>query len=360
MKPLSPAVAAAALLTWVSGISAQGVAPAQAAPPAPRVAPAQAPAARPAAAQPAPAQAPAAAAQPGGVAADLLTDRPEDEKAVRAMLTAFVEAYNAQKADAMGALMDDGAVLIDAEGAETIGRDAILAEYAAAFAGGPTDKFQGTIDGFRFLGSDTASVRGDFQLVDEEGNPSAGGRYGVTVVRGADKAWKIAELRDHAVRAASGGSNYPYLAPLEWMVGEWVDESEGIKLTTTVKWMDEGRNFLVRTFEAEVGGEKGSTGTQYIGYDPRAQQIRSWVFDSEGGFGEGYWSESDGTWFIHATGVTRDGQVTSAMQSIAPVNKDSVRLSAVDRIVGGEAQPDIPEVIMVRKPPAPAGAPGGQ
>lgn len=305
----------------------------------------------------APNQGQAPPAAPAAVAPPLMTDRPDDERAVRAMLRAFVEAYNAQKPEAMAALMDPQAVLIDTDGNETIGRDAILAEYAAAFAEGPTDHFQGTIDGFRFLGPDTASIRGDFQLVASDGSPTAGGRFGVIAVRGPDKAWKIAEIRDHAVQIAAGGSNYPYLAPLEWMIGDWVDESQGVKITTSVRWMDPNKNYLIRTFEAEIGGEKGSSGTQLIGYDPKAQQIRSWIFDSEGGFGEGYWSEVDGTWVIHATGMTRDGQVTSATQTIAPINNDSVRLGSINRIVGGEPQPDIPEIIMVRKPPTPEPAP---
>ena len=34
------------------------------------------------------------------------------------------------------------------------------------------------------------------------------------------------------------------------------------------------------------------TVTQRIGWDPAAKQIRSWEFDSEGGFGEGTWGET--------------------------------------------------------------------
>jgi hypothetical protein len=36
------------------------------------------------------------------------------------------------------------------------------------------------------------------------------------------------------------------------------------------------------------------------------------------------------------------------------INKDAIRTSSIDRIVGGEIAGDVEDVIMVRKPPAPA------
>ena len=38
-------------------------------------------------------------------------------------------------------------------------------------------------------------------------------------------------------------------------------------------------------------------------------------------------------------------------------NKDSVKTSSIDRIIGGEIAPDIADVVMVRKPPQPSGTP---
>ena len=36
------------------------------------------------------------------------------------------------------------------------------------------------------------------------------------------------------------------------------------------------------------------------------------------------------------------------------VNKDALKFSSTDRVVGGEFAPDIDEIVLVRKPPAPA------
>ena len=66
---------------------------------------------------------------------------------------------------------------------------------------------------------------------------------------------------------------------------------------------------------------------------------------------------------VKATGVLRDGRPTSATQIQKMVNKDTVKVSSIDRIIGGVVAPDITDVIMVRKPPQPAAAapkPAGQ
>ena len=94
-----------------------------------------------------------------------------------------------------------------------------------------------------------------------------------------------------------------------------------------------------------------------LGWDPRSGQLHSWIFDSDGGHGEGTWTRaSDKQWIIRAEGVQRDGTANSATQFLTLVNKDAVKTSSVDRIVGDEVVPDIDEVLMVRRPPAPAGA----
>ena len=38
------------------------------------------------------------------------------------------------------------------------------------------------------------------------------------------------------------------------------------------------------------------------------------------------------------------------------INKDSVKVSSIDRIIGGVVAPDIVDMVMVRKPPQPGGA----
>ena len=109
----------------------------------------------------------------------------------------------------------------------------------------------------------------------------------------------------------------------------------------------------MRKYSIQVAGEPGRSGTQWIGWDPQAKQIRSWVFGSEGDFGHAEWTRSDKGWIIKASGVTGDGLTTSSTEVIEPINKDSLKLRSADRVVGTELLPEIEEVVMVRKPPPP-------
>ena len=160
---------------------------------------------------------------------------------------------------------------------------------------------------------------------------------------------RIARHRDRDEAANEGGP----LRDLDWLVGDWVDEGEDGKVASSVRW-DEGRKFLVRKYSVQIAGEPGRSGTQWIGWDPQAKQIRSWVFDSDGDFGEGRWTRSGNAWIIKASGITGDGLTTSSTEIIEPINKDSLKLRANERIVGTELLPDIEETVMVRKAPSPS------
>ena len=175
-------------------------------------------------------------------------------------------------------------------------------------------------------------------------------RFTALLVR-RDGKWKIAEIREHAAPPADV-SPYERLRDLEWMVGDWVDESDNSRVQSSVRWAD-NQSYLVRTYKIEMPGEKGSSGTMFIGWDPQSGQIKSWLFDSNGGHGEGLWTRTgDKEWVVKAQGVLRDGRPTSATQIHTIINKDSVKTSSIDRIIGGQVAPDIVDVVMVRKAPA--------
>ena len=140
------------------------------------------------------------------------------------------------------------------------------------------------------------------------------------------------------------------------MVGEWVDESEDVQVNSTVRW-GQGKAYLVRDYSVQIKGEPATSGLMIIAWDPQTQQIRSWIFNADGSRGEGSWTRaSDNQWVVKAHGSTGDGQPTSATQVISLINKDAVRTSSIDRIVGDEIARDLDDIIMVRKPPAPGTA----
>ena len=287
----------------------------------------------------------------GGQKAQVAIPTPPGEVEIRNLLKAVTDAYNQADAKGLSALFTDDAELFDQDGEIVRSRDAIGRHYAEAFGKGPTCKISGEVQAVHFLSPDIASVVGRFQLQDEQGPALSSGRYSLIAVRKEDR-WRLAELRDIATASDAATDKEGPLRDLEWLVGDWVDEGEDGKVASTVRW-DEGRKFLVRKYSAQIVGEPTRSGTQWIGWDPQAKQIRSWVFDSDGDFGEGRWTRSGNAWIIKASGITGDGLTTSSTQVIEPINKDSLKLGSTDRIVDTERLPDIEEVVMVRKPPPP-------
>jgi hypothetical protein len=153
------------------------------------------------------------------------------------------------------------------------------------------------------------------------------------------------------VAAEEATSDAPLSSPLEeldWMVGQWVDQAEDATITTECAWT-KNRKFLKRSFKVKVDDEVALEGDQFVGWDPLAKQIRSWTFDSEGGFGEGRWIRDGNRWLVKASFVLAGGERASALNVITYVDQDTLRWQSVDREIAGELLPSIPEVTVVRQ-----------
>ena len=81
------------------------------------------------------------------------------------------------------------------------------------------------------------------------------------------------------------------LKELAWLVGDWVDENSDSVVHVTCRWSDD-KNFLLRDFVIHVQGKPVMNVNQRIGWDPVTKQIKSWVFDSEGGYGDALWARN--------------------------------------------------------------------
>ena len=93
------------------------------------------------------------------------------------------------------------------------------------------------------------------------------------------------------------------------------------------------------------------TVTQRIGWDPLTKQIKSWVFDSEGGYGDALWARNGNQWIIKSNGVLPDGRHCHGNQSPDATGPNAARWTSTERTVGGHRVPDHAETIMVRRPP---------
>ena len=274
--------------------------------------------------------------------------RQQDEKAIRLAAEAFAKAYNAGDAKAIASLFVVDGQIVSEEGQSTQGREGIEQVFAGIFKEHPKTHMDLAVESIRFIGPNMAIENGMATVIDAAEEPAQRSPYTV-VHAGQDGKWLMASARDLPDDTPTPEEQ---LKQLRWMIGDWVDESPEAVVMTSYRWTD-NQCYILSEFKIQVGGRPVMTGTQRIGWDPLAKNIRSWVFDSEGGFGEGIWTREGNHWIVKMTGVTRDGKIASATNIITRVSKDRMTWQQRDRIVGGEKTPDIAEVPITRKPPPP-------
>ena len=179
------------------------------------------------------------------------------------------------------------------------------------------------------------------------GCPRSRGFTAVYVKKAAGR-WLQAAVRDEV----SGGlTPHERLAELEWLVGDRMNESQDAMVVTTCKWAD-GGNFLIREFTMKTKGQPVLSGSQRIGWDPLRRQFKTWIFDSEGGHGEGFWTHNGDQWVIKVDGVGQDGlPFVGHEHRHERLGKDRFSWESVDRTLGGSAIPGIDAfVVKVRRP----------
>jgi hypothetical protein len=162
-----------------------------------------------------------------------------------------------------------------------------------------------------------------------------------------DPAEKSAAVTSSETEADNTAQASP-LEALDWMVGTWIDEGEDATIITECSWT-KNRKFLKRSFQMKIDKETTLEGDQFVGWDPLAGQIRSWTFDSEGGFGEGIWIQDGDQWLVKASFVLADGSRASSLNVYTYVDDDTIRWQSTNREIAGELQPNIPQVTVVRQ-----------
>lgn len=276
----------------------------------------------------------------------LHADQAEDEAAIRKSGTTYVEAFNKQDAKAIAELWSPDAVYTNPRtGEEVVGRDAIEQQLVAIFAESKDNKLEVTVDSIRFLSPSVAIEQGTARVLTPGAEPDETVYAAVYVKSGG--SWLLDQMSEEAVTVFR--SNYQHLKDLEWMIGSWVDEDDQSRIESNAKWT-KNQNFISQTFTVLVPGETDLSGIQLIGWDPVSQSIRSWVFDSDGGFGNSTWKKKDNQWIIHATATLPDGRRSSDIRTITLVDDKTITWQASSREMDGEILPNIAPIKITSKP----------
>ncbi len=273
------------------------------------------------------------------------------EKVILAEAERTVKAFNGGDAAALAGLFSPTGELVDENGNVFAGTQAITELFTKFFEKFPKAALEMEVTSTRPLGGDIAVEEGVRRITADEGASAAQVRYIVVREKTGDR-WPIVSYREFADDPAP--TPREMLAGLEWMVGEWIDESPEGRTSISFRWSDDG-NFLLGDYSVSVGGEKVAASTQRIGWDPIEGRLRSWTFDSDGGFSDGEWLAGDDEWIVRSEATMPDGTSGSATMSVKLQDADHFVIESTDRVVGGVEEPDF-KLVVARKPPAPAAA----
>lgn len=257
----------------------------------------------------------------------------------------YTKTFNAGDAKALAAFWKSDGEIVDAEGMRTIGREAIEKVFAEFFA-----KKTGSKVTIELL---SAKADGEGVVVAEiipKINPPIDKtiyQMGAMVVLVKDQSgkWLIEGVRERNPLPAS----YEHLKQLEWLVGDWMvnaKKAEHITFSIHCHWT-ENKSFLICMYTARHL-DVIRHGTEVIGWDAKEKKVRSWMFDSGGGFTHGFWQKDGNRCTIDVSGETPDGEVAKGTRILTAIDADTFTFESKNRAKGSEKLEDVPLLEMQR------------
>ena len=303
----------------------------------------------------------------------------------------FQKLFNEGKASELAASFLPDGELIDDKGNLYRGREELQGLFKKFFATFPGAKLKLKVDSLRVIGTRLAIEEGSRVITVNEDTARAGGQAATRVKTAsatetvtahtsrhtassaaeatytkpveahlrylcvwtkANEKWQVASVREFADDPPP--TPHEQLQRLAWLVGDWVSEGGDSIVRISYRWSDDG-NYLLGDYRITKNGKTSMNSAQRIGWDPLRNQVRSWLFDSDGGYGEGEWVASDDGYRIRSSATSPDGSVGSANMEAKKLSDSRFVLKGTNRIVAGEPVDDF-EVTVSKQPPQPRAA----
>ncbi len=261
------------------------------------------------------------------------------EAEVRKASADYVAAMTAGDLDPILAFWAADADYISADGTVTRGKPAIAELFKSSLPWPKGTKYEGKSNSVRFLRNEIVLEDGTLTATEPDGTKSSN-RYALVWTK-ADGKWLLSSVRDLPGEVTEVPSApFPQLQGLGWLVGEWQEEGANGAVKVVCRWSD-NKAFLLMDYTVKREGKDPLTVTQRIGWDPLNGTVRSWVFDSEGGFGEGDWGPDGRNWTVEAAGVLPDGATGAATQRYEFQDASSFVWRSTDREIDGQPLDDL-------------------
>ena len=268
----------------------------------------------------------------------------DDLASVKSQLKVLEKALAVADAQALAELWTADCSYTNEDGQKWVGRDKVRDRFASVFGTEGRQLVELVPENVKVMAPAVALAEGvvrrrDFASTD----PST--RFSMLLLKQADGNWLISSATETPYAVAEEPDR---LGELSWLVGDWKVEKESGYVHLNASWAA-GHKFLILSYIIKRPGQKDAVDCkQIIGWNPRTEQIVSWSFDANGGFGYGAWSKKDKQWVVDADGVERDGSATRATNIVSMDGPDSFTWQSINRSVDGASYEDTAVLKIVR------------
>jgi len=259
-----------------------------------------------------------------------------NEAEIRAAIEGYLAAINSGDAAAAGDYWSDTGQMVNADGSRLDGKAAIQNDLESSLSETARKQVRVSNVMIRFLAPSVALEEGEATIVSANGESSSSTYQAIHVKQNG--LWKLESLRETEIEADP--TSHDRLKEIAWMIGDWVDQVDETRIETSCQWTSNG-NFMTRSFKVITNGAIELEGTQVIGWDSKRKQIRSWVFDSDGGFGDGSWARSKDQWTVKNKFQLSDGRQGKSTNTFTYVDENTFKWESTNRSVGDESLPDV-------------------
>lgn len=266
---------------------------------------------------------------------------------IQKAVTLYVEAYNARDAKSLAALWAPDAVYLSQVTGNIIrGRAALETEFAGQFQDLEQAKLEVATESIEFISPSVALESGTETIIVPNVKPEKRNYTAIYIRR--DGKWLIDRVTENPEEVVDT-SHHEKLKALDWMIGSWVDREGDLTIKTDCQWIG-NNNYILRAFKVTSGDETDNlSGMQFVGWDAHKKQIRSWVFDSKGGYAEGVWTQNKNRWIVKTKATLAGGEIGTSTSILKPVDDNTFTWQKVNRVVDGEILPNIDEVFIIRE-----------
>jgi uncharacterized protein (TIGR02246 family) len=260
-----------------------------------------------------------------------------DEQGVKEAIASFGRAFEAGEAEAAGRLLSSGSELVGEDGSIVRGRDSIQTALTSHFAANPRVKIESVSNTVRFPSRDTAAVEGLIRVVHPDSGTSHN-RFEIHCVR-EDGKWLLSLIHEWPHEQAA-------LLDLEWLIGTWKSKQENTEVETTYEWFGE-KAFIRANFTIREK-DKSYTGMQMIGVDRETGLLRTWIFEANGGVGEGLALQDAKQWVFESATELTSGDVLEATNILVRIDGNTFTWQPLDLSINGEQFGNLPPVKVTR------------